>query len=914
LCALPKSDRKKFVFFLISGYFHTIECLNHHTQSFGHMTSRSKTKGTETPLMSQYNAVKANHRDAVVFFRMGDFYEMFNEDAKVGAKVLGITLTSRGHGKAGDVPLAGFPHHALDGYLAKMIRAGHRVAICEQVEDPKLAKTIVKREVIQVVTPGTVTEENLLEAKQNNFLSAIFISDEICGLASADMSTGEFIVTEFTRDHLIEELQSISPSEILMPENQVREIEEKIQMTGIMPVITKRDGWIFGKDYGIEILTKHFGTTSLKGFGCEDLDAGISAAGAIMNYLQETQKTELSHFRRLNHYDSGDFMNLDAATRRNLELTTSMIAGGNEGTLLSIIDRTRTPMGGRALSSWLARPLNRIEPIRQRLNGVEELVADRDIRTKLGNLLKNVGDLERLITKVVTRRATPRDLFALSKTLLIVPEIKTSLAEMTSDFIVHIEKHLQPCQEVTERVFEALIDDPPINYKEGGIIREEYNKDLDELRTIAFSGKDWIARLQKTEREKTNIPSLKVGYNRVFGYYIEVTKPHLSKVPSDYIRKQTLVNAERFITPELKEMEEKVLNAEEKIASLEHKLFDELRIFVADFGEIIQENGSNIGNLDCLLSLATLAEEYRYVKPGVSEGDQIIIQEGRHPVVEQLLTPGEPFIPNGVTLDNEENQILIITGPNMAGKSTYIRQVGLIVLLAQIGSFVPATSAKISIVDRIFTRVGAQDNVAGGESTFLVEMNETANILNNATTRSLILLDEIGRGTSTFDGLSIAWSVAEYLHNNTRIQAKTLFATHYHELTELALILPRVKNYNVAVKEWGDHIVFLRKIVPGGCDHSYGIQVARLAGLPGDVIERAKEVLHNLEANELTPNELPKLALGKHAPMKVAEPQMNMFAEEEQKLRNKLKTIDVDNMTPLEAIQLLSELRKLISD
>ena len=864
--------------------------------------------------MNQYNAVKAQYRDAVVFFRMGDFYEMFNEDAKTGAKVLGITLTSRGHGKAGDVPLAGFPYHALEGYLAKMIKAGYRVAICEQVEDPKLAKGIVKREVIQVVTPGTVTAESLLETKRKNFLSAIYWVDDLCGLASADMSTGEFIVTEFPIDHLLEELQSIAPSEILTSEDQAKEIEERIRMNGMMPVITKRDGWVFGRDYGVEILTKHFGTTSLKGFGCEGLDVGISAAGAVLNYLQETQKTELSHVRRLTRHDSGDFMNLDAATRRNLEITTSMMVGDREGTLLSIIDRTRTPMGGRTLSSWLSRPLNRIDPIRLRLDGVEELLGDRDVRIGLINLLKNVGDLERLITKVVTHRATPRDLLALSRTLSIVPEIKGYITAMTSDLLTNIEKNLQPCKEVTEKVVQALVDDPPVSFTEGGVIREGYSPELDELREIAFSGKDWIARLQKTERERTKIHSLKVGYNRVFGYYIEVTKPHFSKVPDDYIRKQTLVNAERFITPELKEMEEKVLKAEEKMASLEHALFDELRIFVAGFSEPIQEDGSAIGKLDCLLSLANVAEEYRYTKPEVNEGNQILIQEGRHPVVEQLLTPGEPFIPNGVCLDNEENQILIITGPNMAGKSTYIRQVGLIVLLAQIGSFVPATSAKISIVDRIFTRVGAQDNVAGGESTFLVEMNETANILNNATTKSLILLDEIGRGTSTFDGLSIAWAVAEYLHNDGRVQAKTLFATHYHELTELALILSRVKNYNVAVKEWGDHIVFLRKIVPGGCDHSYGIQVARLAGLPREVIERAKEVLHNLEANELTPNELPKLALGEHAPMKVAEPQLNMFAEEEQKIRNKLKTIDINSLTPLDALTKLNELRKLISE
>lgn len=863
--------------------------------------------------MTQYNAIKAQYRDAILFFRMGDFFEMFYEDARIGAKVLGITLTSRGHGKAGDVPLAGFPHHALEGYLAKMIRAGYRVAICEQVEDPKLAKGIVKRDVIQVVTPGTVIADHLLEAKRNNYLSALFIQEENCGLASADVSTGEFIVTEFTVNCLLEKLQSVHSTELLVSEDQVEAITEQIGKNQSKPIITKLDPWIFGRDYGYELLTKHFGTTSLKGFGCEDLGAGVSAAGAVLTYLKDTQKTELTHIHRITRYGDDDFMILDEATRRNLEITTSMMSGSQEGTLLSIIDCTETPMGGRTLSAWLNRPLKQVQPIQERLDGIEELLNDQTTRVELARQFKDVGDLERLITKVVTRKATPRDLQALKKTLIRIPDIKGHLSEMASSLLSRIRDHLNPCEQVIQAIAEALVDFPPVTLADGGVIREGYHAELDELRQIAFSGKDWIAQLQKEERERVNIPSLKVGYNKVFGYYIEVTKPHLSKVPEDYIRKQTLVNAERFITPALKEMEEKVLSAEEKIIALESALFDQLRNEVAGFSESIQENGQRLGQLDSLLSLACVAEEYRYVKPKINDRNQIIIEEGRHPVVEQLLPPGEPFIPNEIAIDNEENQILIITGPNMAGKSTYIRQVGLIVLLAQIGSYVPATSATIGIVDRIFTRVGAQDNVAGGESTFLVEMNETANILNNATPKSLILLDEIGRGTSTFDGLSIAWAVAEYLHNEARVQAKTLFATHYHELTELALILPRVKNFNVAVKEWGEHIVFLRKIVPGGCDHSYGIQVARLAGLPRELIDRAKEVLHNLEANELTPNELPKLALGERAYLKVAEPQLNMFAEEEQKLREMLKKIDIDHLTPLEALQKLNELIKLIS-
>ena len=864
--------------------------------------------------MVQYNAVKAKYRDAVVFFRMGDFYEMFNEDARIGARVLGITLTSRGHGKAGDVPLAGFPHHALDGYLAKMIRAGHRVAICEQVEDPKLAKGIVKRDVIQVVTPGTATADNLLETNRNTFLSAVFLRDGRSGLASADMSTGEFIVAEFGIDKLVEEIQAISPAEILVPAVRADEVRDMVKGNGVALVITKQDDWVFGRDFGLEILTKHFGTTSLKGFGCDDLDEGLSAAGAVLNYLQETQKTDLSHIRRLTRYSDDDFMHLDAATRRNLEITSSMMGGEREGSLLSIIEQTQTSMGGRTLSTWLQRPLNRLEPIQHRLDGVEELVGAKDVRLELTDLLRGMGDIERLISKVVTQRANPRDVQALRRTLSMVPAVKQSLFDMVSAAVAGIRDGLSECETVVERIGKALTDDPPASLADGGVIREGYNAELDELREASTSGKDWIAALQASEKETTGIPSLKVGYNKVFGYYIEVTKPHLAKVPEHYIRKQTLVNAERFITPELKEMEEKILRAEEKMTSLEQELFDTLRRAVADEAGPIQENGRLTGELDCLLSLANVAEEYRYCKPMMHGGDEICIEEGRHPVVEQMLPPGEPFIPNGVDMDNVSSQLLIITGPNMAGKSTYIRQVGLIVLLAQIGSYVPATSAKIGIVDRIFTRVGAQDNVAGGESTFLVEMNETANILNNATPKSLILLDEIGRGTSTFDGLSIAWAVAEYLHEDARVQAKTLFATHYHELTELALILSRVKNYNVAVKEWGDHIVFLRKIVPGGCDHSYGIQVARLAGLPREVIERAKEVLHNLEANELTPNEVPKLALGKVDYLKVAEPQMKLFAEEEHKIREQLKKMDVDKMTPLDALKAIDELRKLLSE
>lgn len=876
------------------------------------MTETNQSLPKETPLMGQYNAIKAQHRDAILFFRMGDFFEMFNEDAKIGARVLGITLTSRGHGKTGDVPLAGFPHHALDGYLAKMVKAGYRVAICEQIEDPKLAKGIVKRDVIQVVTPGTITEDNLLDAGRNNFLTAVYLGDATCGLASVDVSTGEFLLTEFELSQFYEELQAIGPREVLVSENQMQPFETLLPPGRSKPFITKREAWIFSREYGYETLTRHFKTASLKGFGVEGYGEGLAAAGAALYYLTETQKTDLSHIRKITPYSHDDFMALDASTRNNLEITTSLSAGGQEGTLIALLDQTKTPMGGRTLASWLQRPLKKLEPIRNRLDSVEDLHENRDAREALTTLLKGMSDVERLITRVVTRRANPRDLKALTLTLKRLPDVISALNPLNSERLLAIRNAFDPCTEVVDEINHALVDEPPATLGEGNVFRPGIHPELDELRDLAFSGKDWIARLQQTERERTHIPSLKVGYNKVFGYYLEVTKAHLDKVPETFIRKQTLVNAERFITPELKEAEEKILHAEERMVRLEAELFETLRNRVASDSEAIQTNGRLLGELDAFLSLATVAHENRYVKPVVNNGNQILVEEGRHPVVEQLLPPGSPFISNDIHMDNTDNQLLIITGPNMAGKSTFIRQVGLLVYLAQIGSYVPATSATIGVVDRIFTRVGAQDNLAGGESTFLVEMNETANIVNNATPKSLILLDEIGRGTSTFDGLSIAWAVAEYIHNHSNVQAKTLFATHYHELTELERILPRAKNYNVAVKEWGDHIVFLRKIVPGGCDHSYGIQVARLAGLPLEIIQRAKEILHNLEANELTPNAMPKLALGEHAPLKVAEPQLNFFTQEETSLRKHLETIDINQLTPLEALQKLNELKRSI--
>jgi DNA mismatch repair protein MutS len=867
-------------------------------------------------MLDQYMSFKAQHQDAILLFRMGDFYEMFYDDAKVASEVLGLTLTSRPHGKAADVPLAGFPHHALDTYLTKLIRAGYKVAICEQVEDPKKAKKLVKRDVVEIVTPGTALVDDYLETKRNNYLAGVYLKGGVVGLAWCDLSTGEFVVGEFSPDEFVDQILNLSPSELLVSDAQVELIRERLGARAQF-ALTARDEWMFVREFAYEILTHHFGTTSLKGFGCEDLDAGVCAAGVVLHYLKENQKSGLEHITGLSRYSSRQYLGLDATTVRNLELIQSMAYGNRRATLLSVLDRTRTPMGGRLLVNWILRPLRDVDQIRRRLDAVEELLQKGSVREELRALLGKAGDLERLTSKITTGRCNARDLKALAATLKLIPRIRKLLMELEAAELVAIREGLEPLTALVKEIDEALVDDPPLLVTEGGLIREGYNPELDELRRILRSGRDWIARLQATERERTGISSLRVGYNKVFGYYIEVTKPNLSKVPPDYIRKQTLVNAERFVTPELKEYEEKVLGAEERIAELEYELFDRLRRQAASHAALILEDGRLLARLDCLVSFAQVAHENDYTRPEVNEGEEIVIEDGRHPVVERLLPPGEPFVPNDTRLSNSEHQILIITGPNMAGKSTYLRQVALIVLMAQAGSFVPARRARIGVVDKIFTRVGASDNLAGGESTFLTEMNETANILHNATPRSLIILDEIGRGTSTFDGLSIAWAVVEYLHNTESVAAKTLFATHYHELTELARVLPRVKNYNVLVKEWGDHVVFLRKIVEGASDRSYGIQVARLAGLPSPIIERAKEVLQNLEAEELGPGSVPKLALRGQYRRDRARPlravQTDLFEEEARRLREELSKIDVNNLTPLQALLKLAELREVIN-
>ncbi|MGQ9799278.1 MAG: DNA mismatch repair protein MutS, partial [Ignavibacterium sp.] len=817
----------------------------------------------QTPLMTQYFKIKQQHPDTILLFRVGDFFETFEEDAKIASKVLGITLTKRSNGAAEDVPLAGFPHHAIDAYLPKLVRAGYRVAVCEQMENPKFAKGIVKREVIEIVTPGVTLSDKLLDHKKNNYVLAVFIKDDIAGLSFSDISTGEFYVYESKVEQLSEQIQLINPSEILYQKRD-KDLLVKI-ISKINPEIrlTKIEDWIFNFDYTNELLLNHFKTVTLKGFGIERFQNGIIAAGIVLHYLQETQRVNLSHLNKISIYNPSDYMILDYSTKRNLEIITSMQEGTREGSLISILDKTQTAMGGRLLKKWISAPLRDVNAIQKRLNAVENLVNEKSLRKELINHLKEIGDLERLISKVCTGRANPREIVAVKTSLRKIPEVKELLNKFSDNTLKKIGESLKDLTQLVEKISEAIIDSPPASLTEGGIIKSGFSPELDELREIAFHGKEWISNLQQKERERTGIPSLKVGFNNVFGYYIDISNAHKSKVPDDYIRKQTLVNSERYITPELKTFEEKILNAEEKIRELEYQLFNEIRNLVALEAEAIQTNARLIGMLDVFLSFAECAEDYNYVKPEVNDEDEIEIFQGRHPVVERILSPGEKFTPNDCKLNNTDQQIIIITGPNMAGKSVYLRQVGLIVLLAQIGSFVPASKAKIGIVDRIFTRVGASDNITAGESTFLVEMQEAANILNNATSKSLVLLDEIGRGTSTFDGISIAWAITEYLHENPSVAAKTLFATHYHELNEMAELFPRIKNYKVEVREYDDKVIFLHRVNPGKADHSYGIQVAMMAGLPVFVTNRAKEILNNLESKELTPYEIKKERLKK---------------------------------------------------
>ncbi len=865
-----------------------------------------------TPLMAQYEKIKRENPDTILLFRVGDFFETFSDDAKTASKVLGITLTRRSNGAAGDVPLAGFPHHAIDTYLPKLVRAGYRVAVCEQVEDPKLAKGIVKREVTEVVTPGVAFSDKLLDHKKNNYLASIYMQSEIAGISFSDISTGEFYAYEVHEQELIQQFGLINPAEILVSKKQKGILEPIIEKYLPNTRITKIDDWLFNIEFAEDLLLNHFKTKSLKGFGVENLGAGLIAAGSVLNYLLETQKANLNHVNKISKYNPSDYMLLDFATKRNLEITFTMQEGAREGSLISILDKTETAMGGRLLKKWISAPLRKLGPILQRQEGVEELLNKKTLRKNLKNELKEIGDIERLISKVCTGRVNPREILSIKYSLKKIPLIKQLLDQSEKPSLSRINEHLKELEPLVEKIELAITDDPPLSIGDGFVIRYGYSPELDELRDLSSNAKNWIAELQKSERERTSINSLKVGYNRVFGYYIEISNTHKSKVPDNYIRKQTLVNSERFITPELKEYEDKILNAEENILQLESEIFNEVRNNAALEAEGIQENARLIGMLDCYLSLAESAELYQYVKPEIDETDLLEIENGRHPVVERILPPGEKFTPNSCTLDNRENQIIVLTGPNMSGKSVYLRQIGLIVLLAQIGSFVPAERAHIGLIDKIYTRVGASDNISAGESTFLVEMQEAANILNNASPKSLILLDEIGRGTSTFDGLSIAWAITEYLHENPDVSAKTLFATHYHELNEMASIFPKIKNFKVEVREYDDKVIFLHKVSKGGADLSYGIQVAQMAGLPITVTNRAKQILQNLESKELTPFEVKRAKLEKFK--QKSDLQFNLFEIKDDALRKEIDDIAIDTLTPIDALNKLNELQKKLKE
>ncbi|MFC1561892.1 DNA mismatch repair protein MutS [candidate division KSB1 bacterium] len=865
-----------------------------------------------TPLMDQYTSIKKKYSDAVLFFRMGDFYEMFYDDAKIASEVLGLTLTSRAHGKSADVPLAGFPHHSVEPYLTKMLKAGYRVAICEQVEDPKKAKGIVKREVLEVITPGTATSENVIDSSSNNYLISIYKEGARLGIAGIDLSTGEFFLSEEDEHLILSQIESLNPPEILYPVELGDVIKPLIRWTP-QPLFTPVDDYYFSPDYAADTLLSHFKTVSLKGFGCEQYTLGISAAGAALKYLQGIQDGRLGHIQKLSVMNPSSYMIIDRTTRRNLELLSPIMEENRSGSLLAVIDGTVTRMGARLLKSWLLHPLLDVEKIRLRLQAVEELFEEHERRDDLTAVLKKTNDIERITAKLNARRANGRDLRGLCDSLKLVPLLKKSLEGAHAHVLRSYHDSLDPVKDTVGEIDRALVEDPPVGINDGRLICGGYDQELDRFRSIAGSGKEWIADLQEKEKAATGISSLKIKYNKVFGYYIEVTNPHRDKVPQHYIRKQTLVNAERFITPDMKQREEEILHAEERIVELEKSLFLELCGRVIEKTAVLQKNAGIIANIDVLCGLAFVARENGYCKPEVNDSSTVILVESRHPVVERLLPPGEPFIPNDHSMNPEEDLVHIITGPNMAGKSTFLRQVGLCVLMAQIGSFVPAGKAEIGIVDRIFTRVGAMDDVSRGESTFLVEMLELANILNNATPRSILLLDEIGRGTSTFDGLSIAWATVEYIHNTPGVAAKTLFATHYHELTALGHMIPRVKNYRVQVKEWGDSVIFLRKIVPGSADHSYGIQVARMAGIPPGLIDRAKEILASLEAMELTPHRyLKESVFGTEHDTGTQGIQISLFSYEDSVMREKLNSVDPDTITPLQALQLLFELKKLI--
>jgi DNA mismatch repair protein MutS len=856
-----------------------------------------------TPMMQQYHDAKQLAGDALLLFRMGDFYELFFEDAKAAAQILGLTLTSRDKGE-NPVPMAGFPHHQLDGYLAKIIAAGRRAAVCEQVEDPKLAKGLVRREVTRVVSPGTLTDDALLDPRASNYLAAAVRGagkrEGEVGVAWADLSTGRFLATVIPQAQFADHMARIAPAECLFSDEEDLLPEAMTRP----PMITRRPAWCFGYEDAVASLTRHFQAASLDGFGFDDTDiSAVRAAGAVLGYLQETQKASLDHMDRLVPYRTGGSLEIDEATRRSLELSRTLREGRRDGSLLAVIDRNVTAMGSRLLADWIASPLACIADIEARFDAVEELRAGDDVRRDLRDHLRGVYDLERLLARATTGRATPRDLSFIGRTLAGLPTLKQRLAGSRSSLLRELEASLDLCPDLCGELSAALVDDCPLSARDGGVIRVGYSAELETLRELAAGGKRWIAQYQARIVEQTGIANLKVGFNKVFGYYIELTNAQREKAPDYFIRKQTLKNAERYITPELKEYEEKVLSADEKAKQLEHELFAALRDRVHECSRRLRGTAASLAQLDVLAALAELARLRGYCRPMLVEEAVLCIEDGRHPVLD-ILEPQGTFVPNDTKAGADEGAILLITGPNMAGKSTYIRQVALITLMAQIGSFVPAKAARIGVTDRIFARVGASDELSRGQSTFMVEMTETARILNNATSRSLVILDEIGRGTSTYDGVSLAWAIVEHIHDH--IGCRTLFATHYHELTDLATSLPGIRNLNVVVKEWEDSVIFLHKIVDGAADKSYGIHVARLAGVPKSVNERAKQILNQLEAEHLDDDGRPKIARrGKSR--RRGDLQLTLFAPLEHPLLDAIRDVQLDSLTPLQALNTLQQ-------
>lgn len=868
----------------------------------------------ETPMMQQYHRIKKGCSDAVLFFRMGDFYEMFNEDAKIASRILEIALTSRSKNKANATPMCGIPHHSANAYISKLIKAGKKVAICEQVEDPKFAKGLVQREIVRIVTPGTVLDDSLLDPKSNHFLVSIFFGKDGLGLAALDVSTGLFKVTEILGDNaeslLRDELEKIDPKEILTPESTAEQTNGNTAWSANgNTYLHGCEDWTFSYGEAYRKLLEHFKTGSLEGFGCENLKYAVSAAGALIHYLHETQKSALSHISALSTYHIHNSMLLDQTTIKSLELIQSS-DGSRKNSLLDLLDATETPLGARKVKEWILKPLVDRPAIEERLTQVAAFRENPILRSEMRDQLQNIHDLERLVGRISLSICSGRDLIALKNSIETFPKIFSVLERFPT--ISQYSDRWDNLDDIFQLIDAKIVDDPPVNLKDGHLIKPGCDDELDRLKSICRDGKSWIAQLEAKEKERTGIPVLKVGFNRIYGYYIEVTKKNSDRVPEEYIRKQSLVNAERYISPELKEYEIEITGAEDKISELELALFQKIRQDIATEGPRIQSMARIIGEIDALFSFAETAHRNNYCRPAIHEDSTLKLVNGRHPLVEHI-DPLNQFIPNDTLLDATDNQIMIITGPNMAGKSTFLRQVALITLMAQIGSFVPADEAQIGVVDRIFSRVGAQDHLLKGQSTFMVEMNEAANILNNATSRSLIILDEIGRGTSTFDGISIAWSIVEYLHalNGDQGGPKTLFATHYHELTELALVLSGVKNFNVQVKEWNDEIIFLRKIVPGGADKSYGIQVARLAGLPEKVLKRAVEVLDNLEKSEFDEVGLPRISHRENAPTPPGPQQLLMFGEEPSPVLKKLDELNPEELTPRGALDLLFELKDL---